>query len=76
MAFTGFLKVKTEVNYDPGFKLHHYAKNYYVLCKNKVINSDNCYSTKPIHKRAMSFLRRSTLRSYSFDRILAFNKDI
>ena len=59
MAFAGVLKVKTESHNDPGFKLHLYAKNYYNSCKNKVKNSDNCYSTKPIHKRAMSFLRQS-----------------
>ena len=55
MAFAGVLKVKTESHNDPGFKLHLYAKNYCISCKNKVKNSDNCYSTKPIHKRAMSF---------------------
>ena len=60
MAFAGVLKVKIESHDDPGFKLHLCAKNYFNSYKNKVKNSDNCYSTKPIHKRAMSFLRRNT----------------
>ena len=63
MAFAGSLTVKTDVHDDPGFKLHVYAKNYYDICKNKVKNSENVYSTIPIHKRAMSFLRRTMQRS-------------
>ena len=57
MAFAGSLKVKTDVHDDPDFKLHLHAKNYYDICKNKAKNSENCYSTIPIHKRAMSILR-------------------
>ena len=63
MAFAGSLKVKTDVQDDPDFKLHLYTKNYYDICKDKVKNSKNCYSTIPIHKRAMSFLRRTMQRS-------------
>ena len=63
MAFAGSLKVKTDVHDDPGFKLHLCEKNYYDICKNKVKNSENVYSTIPIHKRAMSFLSRTMQRS-------------